>query len=191
MRGDTIQVEPTERFVVAGKRTLALEDVDFHLRLHIAGGGENLALASWDRGIALDERGGDAAQSFHRECQRGDIQQQDIFDFTAQDTRLDGSADCDNLIGIDAFVRVFVEELADCILDSRHAGHPTDQDDFVDLRGSTLASFIASRTGLSERSIRSPVSCSSLARVNGMHKVARPARIGSDIRQVDLGLHHG
>ncbi len=64
--------------VIGRHRAFALQDMDFYLRLAIGGGGEDLALAGGDGGIALDQRGGHAAQGFDREGQRGDIQQQDI-----------------------------------------------------------------------------------------------------------------
>src|SRR5512145_541958 len=44
-RGDAIQNEPAEGFVVRRQRALTLHDVDLHLWLIIASRGKNLALA--------------------------------------------------------------------------------------------------------------------------------------------------
>src|SRR3972149_10254286 len=51
-RQDTIQHKPTQRPVVHGHRSLALEDMDFHAGLAISRRAENLALGSGDSSIA-------------------------------------------------------------------------------------------------------------------------------------------
>ena len=49
------ELEFTDGLIVAGELSLALQDVDFHAGLVVAGGRENLVLLSRDRGVPLDE----------------------------------------------------------------------------------------------------------------------------------------
>ena len=92
-RSNAIQVEDTQALVVAGKLTLALQDVDLNRGLVIRGSGEDLALVGGDGGVAVDDLGADAAQSLNAQAQRGDIQQQQALDVALQDAALDGSTD--------------------------------------------------------------------------------------------------
>jgi hypothetical protein len=49
--------------------------------LIIRGGAENLALGGGNGRVARDEGGGDATKSLDAKGKRGDIKQQDFFDF--------------------------------------------------------------------------------------------------------------
>jgi hypothetical protein len=68
--------------------------------------------------------------------QRGDVQQQDVLDLAGQYPGLDRRPDADYLVGVDPLVGFPGEEFRNLLLDRRHAGLPTDQDDLVDIRGS-------------------------------------------------------
>ena len=63
-RGNAIQDELAQGFVIGCHRAFALQDVDLHLGLTIGGGREDLALAGRDGGVAFDDRGGHAAHTF-------------------------------------------------------------------------------------------------------------------------------
>ena len=58
-------------------------------------------------------------------------------------------ADRDDLVGVDALVRLLAEELLHALLHRRHAGHAADQDDLVDLLGA--------EAGVLERGAAGPV----------------------------------
>ena len=57
----------------------------------------------------------------------GDVEQQHVLDIALQHARLDGRADGDDLIRVDALVGLLAEELLHDFLDLRHAGHAADQ----------------------------------------------------------------
>ena len=97
-RSDAVQMEDAEALVVAGKLTLALQDINLNRGLVIRSGGEDLALVGRNGGVALNDLGADAAQSLNAEAQRGDIQQQQTLDVALQNAALDGSADSNALI---------------------------------------------------------------------------------------------
>jgi hypothetical protein len=77
---------------------------------------------------------------------------------------LDGGADSNHLIRIDALVGSFLVRSAHQVLDHGHAGCTADQDHFVDLAGVHAGIFEAALNGPRRRSTRSSVSCSNLER---------------------------
>lgn len=107
--------------------------MDFHGGLPIFGSGEDLRLAGGDGGVARDELGGHAAQGFHPQGQGGDIQQQHVFDFARQHTRLDGRPNRHHLIGVDTLVGFFAQQLPHQPLHRRNAGGSPHQHHFVDV----------------------------------------------------------
>ena len=114
---------------------LALEDVDLDARLVIRGRGEDLGLLGRDGRVPRDHLGEDAAQRFDAQREGRHVEQQDVLDVARQDRALDGRADGDDLVGIDAAMRLLAEELLDELLDARHPRLAADQDDLVDVRG--------------------------------------------------------
>ena len=111
-RRDAVEDELAQRLVVGGHLALALEDVDLHLRLVVGGGREDLALGRRDGGVALDEPGHHAAEGLDAQRQRRDVQQQHVLDLAGQDAGLDGGADGDDLVRVDALVRLLAAEHA-------------------------------------------------------------------------------
>ena len=85
-------MEGSEALVVAGKLTLALQDVDLNAGLVISRSGEDLALLGGDGGVAVNDLGADAAQSLNAQAQRGNVEQQQTLDVALQNAALDGSA---------------------------------------------------------------------------------------------------
>ena len=145
---------------------LALQDVDLDAGLVVGRGAEDLALAGGDRGVALDERGHDAAQRLDAERQRGDVEEEDVLDLALEHAGLDGGADGDDLIGVDALVGLFAEELADLLLDQGHARLAADEHHLVDLGGGD--------TGVGERLVAGAEGL-----LNQVHAPVAPAWRGS------------
>ena len=69
------------------------------------------------------------------ERQRRHVEQEHVLDVALEHAALDGGADGDHLVRVDALVRVFAGELLGGLDHLRHAGHAADQDEFVDLAG--------------------------------------------------------
>ena len=109
-RGQVHELELAERLVVHGHLALALEHVDLHRRLVVLGRGEHLGALGGDGGVALDEPVHDAALGLDAERQRGDVEQQDVFDLALQHAGLDGGADGDDLVGVHALVGLLAGE---------------------------------------------------------------------------------
>ncbi|EJZ09434.1 NAD-specific glutamate dehydrogenase [Mycolicibacterium vaccae ATCC 25954] len=133
-RRDAGQLEGTEQLVVRGDLTLALEHLDLHRRLVVVGRGEGLRALGRDRGVAFDELGHHAALGLDTERERGDVKQQNVFDLTLEHTGLQGGADGDDLVRVDALVGLLAAgHLLDQIGDRGHARGTTDQHDVVDV----------------------------------------------------------
>ena len=86
-----------------------------------------------DGRVALDQLRQHAALGLDAERERGDVEQQDVLDLALEHAGLDRGADGDDLVRVDALVRVLADELLDLLLHRRHAGHAADEDDVVDL----------------------------------------------------------
>ena len=75
-----------------------------------------------------------AALGLDAEGQRGDVEEQHVLDLALEDAGLQGGADGDDLVGVDALVGLLAaEQLLDEVGDGRHPGGATDEDDVVDL----------------------------------------------------------
>ena len=174
--------------VVVRHRPLALEDVDLDLRLVVGRRGEDLALAGRDRRVALDQRSGHATQRLDREGQRRDVEEEDVLDLAAEHAALDRRADRDDLIRVDALVRLLAEEALYLALHGRHPGLATDQHRLVDLaldEPGILQRGFHRRTGPLDQRIDQLLELGAGQRDV---EVLRTAGVGRDERQVDLGL---
>ena len=127
------ELELAQRLVERRHLALALEHVDLDRRLAVLGGGEHLGAPGGDGGVALDELGHHAALGLDAERQRGDVEEQDVFDLALEHAGLHGGADGDDLVGVDALVGLLAGHREHEVLDCRHAGRATDHDDVVDL----------------------------------------------------------
>ena len=141
-----------------------------------------------DGRVAVDHLGRHAAQGLDPQRQRRHVEQQDVLDLAAQHAGLDGGADRDHLVGVDALVRLLAgEHRLDRLDDGRHAGHATDQDHLVDV------GRLERRVG--ERLLDRPGGLADqvgdqvlqLGAGQGDDQVLRPGGIGADEGQVDLG----
>ena len=93
---------------------------------------EGLRLAVRDRRVALDELG-DAALRLDAERQRRHVEQEYVLHLAAHDAGLDGRADGDDLVRVDALVRLLAEQLGHLLLHGGHARHAADEHDVLDV----------------------------------------------------------
>ena len=130
---DAVETERAQRLVVAGHRALALEDHDLNRGLVVAVGREHLRLLGRDRRVARDHRRGHVARGHDAERERRHVQQKDVAHVALEDAALDRGADRDDLVGVHALVRLLAAERLGDVDHLRHAGHPADEHELVDL----------------------------------------------------------
>src|SRR6202035_822311 len=97
---------------------------------------EDLALAGGDRRVAGDKLGHHSAGRLDTQSQRAHVHEHNISRtlLTGKDTCLDGGAEGDGLVGVDALGSLLAtEELLDEALDDGDTGGATDEDDVVNL----------------------------------------------------------
>ena len=107
--------------------------MDGYRGLHIGRRGKGLGMLDRYRGIARNQRGGDATQGFNPEGQRRDIDQHDITDFPAEYAGLDRSTAGDALHRIDAHFSLASKQALKIFSHHRHARRSTDEYDPVDV----------------------------------------------------------
>ena len=128
------QLEVAERLVLGPHLALALGDLDLDRRLVVVSGREDLRALGRDRGVALDQVGHHAALGLDAEGERGDVEEQHVLDLALEDAGLEGGADGDDLVGVDALVGLLAtEQLGDELGHGGHPGRAADEDDVVDL----------------------------------------------------------
>ena len=188
-RGNPGELELADGLVVERHLALALEHVDLHRGLVVLRGREHLRLARRDGGVALDQRRHDPAQSLDAERQRNDVQQEHVLDLAGQHAALDGRADADHLVRIDAPVRLLAEELAHDLLDLGDARRTADQDDLVDVvlrEPGVLERRLHRRDGPLQQAVGQLLEARARQRIVEVLG-AFPGR--RDEGQVDVGLH--
>ena len=187
---DIRELEAAECLVAGSHLAFALQNVDIDGRLVIGSRREDLALMRRDRRVALDDLRADTAERLDTEGKRRDIEEKDILDFTDEDTALDGSTDGYALIRVDALRRLFVQDIADGILDSRDTGRTTDEDDLVDI----VSREVCIGHGLARRAHRALDEVTreliELCARQREVEVFRARSISRDERQVDVRLRH-
>ena len=126
------------------------------------------------------------------ERQRGDVEQQDVLDVTGQHAGLDRGADGDDLIGVDAPVRLLAGQLLDLLLHGGHAGHAADEHDVVDRRGALLLGVVERLAHRRNRAVEQVGGqLVELGPRQAHVEVLGAAGVGGDERQVDLRLLSG
>ena len=115
-RRNADEIELAEQLVVGRHLALALGDADRHRALAILGRGEHLALLGRDGGVAVDQAREHAAQRLDAERQRRHVEQQHVLDVALEHAALDGGADGDHLVRVDALVGLLAEQLLDQLL---------------------------------------------------------------------------
>ena len=81
------------------------------------------------------------AMNLYARVQRGDVDQNDVLDFTGEDRALDGRTESYALVGGDVFGRLFAELFGHEFGDLRHTGGSTHQQHAVDLVFGELGIF--------------------------------------------------
>ena len=185
--GDTVQVEATNRLVVACHRALTLAYVDLYRGLVVRRGREYLALAGRNGGVSLDQLGEHTAQSLDTERQRSNIQQQHVLNLTGQNTTLNRSTDSYNLIGVHALVGGLTEELLYNLLDCGDTGRTTYEDNLVDLRCLQACVAQSDLTRLDGLAYQVVAQLLELSASQGHHQVLGNTVYGHNVGQVDLG----
>ena len=71
---------------------------------------EDLGLLSGNGGVAIDQAGEDASQCLNTQGEGRHIKQEQIPDIAAQDTALNGGAQCHDLVRIDSTRRLLLED---------------------------------------------------------------------------------
>ena len=103
-------------------------------RLVVFGGREDLGRLGRDGRVAFDEGRHHAALGLDAEAQGGDVDEEDVLALALDDAGLEGGADGDDLVGVDALVRLLAAgEFLDELGDGGHAGRAADEDDVVDV----------------------------------------------------------
>mmetsp|Transcript_25082 Transcript_25082/g.63666 ORF Transcript_25082/g.63666 Transcript_25082/m.63666 type:complete len:685 (+) Transcript_25082:209-2263(+) len=188
---DVGQVELAEHLVVARHLPLALQHLDPHLRLVVRGRGEGLRLLRRDGGVARDELGHHAAKRLDAERERRYVEQQDVLHVATQHAALDRRADRDDLVGVDALVRLAPEEFADHLLHLWHARHAADEDHLVDVLGrdaGVLEAVPARRDGAIDQIVGEGLELGA----RHLHvEVLRAGLVRRDEGEVDVGLCGG
>ena len=188
--GDAVQMEAAEALVVLRHLALALQDVDLNGGLVVRGGGEHLALAGRDGGVAVDELGADAAERLDAERQRGHVEQQNAFDVAAEHAALNGSAHGHALIGVDALEGVFAGEALNGFLHGGDTGGAADEQHLAQIVHGEAG--VAQRlTDRGHRALNEMMGQLVELRAGQRHvEMLRAVRVGGDIRQVDVGARH-
>ena len=120
-----------------------------------------------------------------------DVEQEHVLDVALQHAGLDGGADGDHLVRVDALVRLLAEQLLHDLLHLRHAGHAADQDHLVDLgrgQAGVLERHAARFDGLLDEIVDQRLELGA-GELHG--QMLRAAGVRRDERQVDLGLRGG
>ena len=110
---------------------LALQHMDRHRGLTVLRGGEHLRRLGGDGRVLVDQARHHAAQGFDTQGQRSHVEQQHVLHLARQYAGLDGGTDCDRFVGIDVLAGVLAEEVANLLLDFRHANLTAHQDHVV------------------------------------------------------------
>ena len=139
--------------------------------------------------LRLDQLGHDAALGLDAQGQRGDVEQQDVLDLALEDAGLQRGADGDDLVGVDALVRLLAAgQLADQVGHGRHAGRAADQHHVVDLaeRDAGVLDDLVERRLAAVQQVRGQLL--ELRARELLVQVQRALGAGGDVGQVDRGL---
>ena len=108
--------------------TGAFSYLDFHLRLSICGGGEDLALLGGDGGVAIDQLRKDAAQRLDAQGKRRHVQQENVGDIAGENAALNRGAHRHGFVRVDGLGRSAAEDVLD---DRLHLGHSMEERDTI------------------------------------------------------------
>jgi hypothetical protein len=107
--------------------------VDLDRRLVVGGGREDLGFFLVGIVVLRSMSGDHAAERLDAERERGHVEQQHVLHLAGEHAALDGRADGDDLVRVDALVGLLAEEVLHHLLHARDAGRAADEDDLVDV----------------------------------------------------------
>ena len=123
--------------------------------------------------------------------ERSHVEQEDVLDLALEDLALDGRADGDDLVRVDALVRLLADQLLDLVDHGRHAGHAADENDVVD-RGRLEPRVGERLLGRLDSPLEEIGGQLVQLRARELEvEVLRPLLRRGDERQVDLRRHRG
>jgi hypothetical protein len=136
-RRQTDELEAPERTNTRRIRhlALALQDVNLDRRLVVRGRREDLGPASRDVCVPLDQLRVDVSERLHPHRERRDIEKEDLLHVALDDRCLDGCADRDGFVRIDALVRLFAGQAPHELLHHRHTRRAADEDHVAQISG--------------------------------------------------------
>ena len=126
-----------------------------------------------------------AALGLDAQRERGHIEQQDVLDLALEHAGLDGGADGDDLVRVDAAVRLLAQDFLDLVADRGHARHAAHEDDLLDVLGleaGVLERLLDGADGALDQVVRDLVQLGARER---QLEVARAVARERDERQVD------
>jgi len=190
-RADAGQVEARQRFVGGGDFTFTLQHMYRHRRLVVFGSRKHLCRLGRNGGVLLDQLGHHATQGLDTQRQRGHVQQQYILDFTRQHAGLDCRSNRNGLVRVYIPARLTAKEFGHGFLHLGHARLAAHQDhviDVADLEARIVQRGAARRHGAGDQVLHQRFK---LGAGQFDVQVLGPARIGRDVRQIDLGMLAG
>ena len=131
------KLESAERAVVGSKFPLSLQDVDVDGGLTIGSGGEDFLLAGWNSSVSVNQSCHNTAECLDAQRKGRYIQKQNVFYacITREHRPLNGGTQGNDLVGIDAFVRLFSEDVLDDFLNFWNSCRATNEQYLDDIAG--------------------------------------------------------
>ncbi len=115
-------------------------------------------------------------------------QQQHVLDITGQHGALDGGTDGDGFVRVDVLARFLAKEVGNALLHQRHTGLTAHQDDLVDV-GDVQAGILQGSTARLDGALDQLFHQGLQLGAGDLDvQVLGTTGIGSDVRQVDVGL---
>ncbi|KAH6607458.1 hypothetical protein Trco_003771 [Trichoderma cornu-damae] len=186
--GDADKLEVSEQLVVLDELTLTLEDLDLDSGLRVGRSREDLGLLGGDGGVSVDQTGEDTSQSLDTEGEGSNVKEEEILDFTGEDSALDSGAHGDGLVRVDGLGGVTSEDGLDRLGNLGHASHAADQDDLLDVLGLEAGVLEGLANGL-DGSVDEGLNHLLELRASELQvDVLGAGSVGGDEGQVDVGL---
>eukprot|EP01137_Pigoraptor_chileana_P002365 Opistho-2@41109 len=188
-RGNSHEGKLAKSLVIRSHLTLALADLDLHLRLPVLGSREDLALLGGDGCVAGNEAGKHSAHRLNAKREGSHIEQKHILDVSGHDTTLDGGAHSDGLIWVDGLRGLPSKQILHSLLHLGHARHAADKNDLLNVRPlqSRVLEALLARLDRPRNQGRGQL----LITVAGELRVEMLGSRGirGEVGKVDLGLH--
>src|SRR5690606_9618167 len=128
-----------------------------------------------------------AAHGFDTQGQRTDVEQQNVFNVTSQNSALNRGTHGNSFVRVHVFTSFFTEELGDQLLNQWHTGLTADQDHVVDRANVDTGVFQRNAARL-DGTLNQVFNQRFELGTGDLHvQVLRTGGVCSDVRQVDVG----